>query len=261
VWENFTQRPDFELTVNNLCRHHAGRFLAMTIIGFKSKNDEVLDHWITFADGFSMSPQEFYTAVEKEMADRKIPSMEVSRVEHAEGGLLSGKRLYLRMIRERLAFDMCAAPFGNTFFFSCRTVHSPPVLRLWHIAVTFVFFAVVYSQLFKFLGLMFANIAIVALLIAIAETFRNAIGMGLADLDNALMKIPVVGPIYENWFRKETYYRQDTRLVYLKIVPEIIKQVADDVTGAKGIKLVQQYERAPIFGELYKRVPPKDKTP
>ena len=107
----------------------------------------------------------------------------------------------------------------------------------------------------------FANIAMVALLIAIAEVFRNAIGMGLVDLDNALMKIPVVGPIYENWFRKETYYREDTRLVYLKIVPEIIKQVADDMTGAKGIKLVQRYERAPIFGELYKRVPPKDKTP
>ena len=45
----------------------------------------------------------------------------------------------------------------------------------------------------------------------------------LLDLDTRkLMKIPVVGPIYENWFRKETYYRQDTRLVYLKLLPELI---------------------------------------
>lgn len=233
----------------------------MGILGFKSKNDEVLDHWIYFADGLTLPPQEFYAAVEKAMADRKIPTMEVSRVEYAEGGLLSEKRLYLRMLRERLAFDTCAAPFGNTFFFSCRTVHSPPVLRLWHIAFAFVFFAIVYSQLVRGLGMMFANIAMVALLIAIVEVFRNAVGMGLTDLDNALMKIPVVGPIYENWFRKETYYREDTRLVYLKTIPEIIKKVVDDMTGAKGIKLVQQYERAPIFGELYKRVPPKDKTP
>jgi len=233
----------------------------MGILGFKSKNDEVLDHWIYFADGLTLPPQEFYAAVEKAMADRKIPTMEVSRMEYAEGGLLSEKRLYLRMLRERLAFDTCAAPFGNTFFFSCRTVHSPPVLRLWHIAVMFVFFGIVYSLLVKWLGMMFANIAMVALLIAIVEVFRNAVGMGLTDLDNTLMKIPVVGPIYENWFRKETYYREDTRLVYLKIVPDIIKQVAEDMTGAKGIKLVQQYERAPIFGELYKRVPPRDKTP
>jgi hypothetical protein len=231
----------------------------MAIFGFKS-NDEVLDHWISFADGLTLPPQDFYAAVEKEMEARKIPTMKASRVEYAEGGLLSEKRVYLRMLRERLAFDMCAAPFGNTFFFSCRTIHSPPMLRLWHIAVAFVFFAGVYSLLVRELGMMFANIAMVALLIAIAETFRNAVGLGLADLDNALMKIPVVGPIYENWFRKETYYRQDTRLVYLKIVPEIIKNVADNMTGAKGIKLVQQYERAPIFGELYKRIPPKEKT-
>ena len=233
----------------------------MTIFGFKSKNDEVLDHWISFADGFSLPTQEFYAAIEKAMADRKIPSMEVSRVEHSEGGLLSGKRLYLRMIRERLAFDTCASLFGNTYFFYCRTVHSPPVLRLWHIAAAFVFFAVVYSQLVRVLGLTFANIAIVALLVAIAEVFRNAVGMGLADLDNALMKIPVVGPIYENWFRKETYYRQDTRLAFLNVVPAIIKNVAEDMSGAKGIKLVEQYERAPIFGELYKRVPPRKAEP
>jgi hypothetical protein len=232
----------------------------MGILGIKSKKDEVLDHWISFADGLTLPPQEFYAAVEKEMANRKIPTMEMARVQYAEGGLLSDKRLYVRMIRERLAFDMCAAPFGNTFFFSCRTVHSPPVLKLWHLAVVFVFFCVIYSLLVRLLGIMFANIAMVGLLIAIAEVFRNAIGMGLADLDNALMKIPVVGPIYENWFRKDTYYRQDARLVYLKIVPEIIKKVADDLTGTKGIKLVEQYERAPIFGELYKRVPPRDAT-
>jgi len=233
----------------------------MGIFGFKTKKDEVLDHWISFADGLVLPPQEFYEAVEKAMADQKIPAMEVSRVEYAEGGLLSDKRLYLRMLRERLAFDMCAAPFGNNFFFSCRTIHSPPVLRPWHIAVAFTFFVGVYYLLVKALGEPFANIALVALLIAIAEVFRNAVGMGLADLDNALMKIPVVGPIYENWFRKETYYRQDTRLVYLKIVPGIIKEVAEEMTAAKGVKLTEQFETAPIFGELYKRISPKDKKP
>jgi hypothetical protein len=232
----------------------------MGIFGFKSKRDEVLDHWISFADGLSLSSQEFYSTVEKELADRKIPGMEISQTEYAEGGLLSDKRIYLRMIRERLAFDACAAPFGKTFFFSCRCVHSPPVVRLWHIVAVAVFFTIVYSLLLKYLGFVYAAIAMPALLLAIFETFRNANVWGLDDLDNALMKIPAIGPIYEKWFRAETYYREDTRLLYLKLVPDIIKKVADDVTGAKGIKLVQQYERAPILGELYKRVPPKEKT-
>jgi len=233
----------------------------MAIFGFKPKKDKVLDHWISFADGFNQPPQEFYATVKKELDARKIPSMEMSDVEYAEGGLLSDKRLYLRMIRERLAFDLCAAPFGNSYFFSCRAVHSPPALRLWHLAVAFVFFSVVYSLLIHLLGLMFAIIAMVALLIAIAEMFRNAVSMGLNDLDSALMKIPILGPIYENWFRKETYYREDARLVYLKMVPEIVKKAAENVTGEKGIKLVQQYERAPIFGELYKPVPPRKPEP
>lgn len=228
----------------------------MGLPGIKPKTDEVLDHWISFADGFNLSAQDFYAAVEKELTARKIPSLEMSRREYAEGGLLSEKRLYLRMIRERLAFDTCAAPFGNTFFFSCRTVHSPPVVRLWHLlAVSFVF-GIVYLSLIKLLGTVFATIAMMGLLLAIAEIFRNVIALGLADLDTALMKIPAIGPIYERWIRKDTYYRQDARLVYLKIVPEIVKQVAEELTGAKGIKLVEQFERAPIFGELYKRVPP-----
>jgi hypothetical protein len=233
----------------------------MSILGNKSKNNEVLDHWISFADGLTLPPQEFYSAVEKELDARKIPTMEVSRVDYAEGGLLSEKRVYLRLLRERLAFDMCAAPFGNSYFFSCRTVHSPPMLRLWHIAIAFGFFCFIFSFLVSELGLMLASIAMVGLLIAIAEVFRNAVGLGLADLDNALMKIPVIGPIYENWFRKETYYRQDTRLVYLKLVPELIKRVADEISATKGVKLVESFERAPIFGELYKRVPPRKAEP
>lgn len=233
----------------------------MGIFGFKPKNDAVLDHWISFADGFSLPPQEFYATVKKELDERKIPSMEMSDVEYAEGGLLSDKRVYLRMIRERLAFDLCASPFGTSYFFSCRIVHSPPALRLWHIVAALVFFYLVYALLLKYLGFLFAIIALVALLIAIVEMFRNAVSMGLNDLDSALMKIPVLGPIYENWFRKETYYRLDARLAYLNIVLAIVKKVAEDITGAKGIKLVRQYERAPIFGDLYKPIPPHKSEP
>src|SRR5687767_5764392 len=92
---------------------------------FKAKEDEVLNHAISIVPGFHFSPQEFYDMIEKELAARKIPGLEISRVEYAEGGLFSDKRLYLRMIRERLAFDACASPFGTEFFFSCRTVYSP----------------------------------------------------------------------------------------------------------------------------------------
>jgi hypothetical protein len=69
-----------------------------------------------------------------------------------------------------------------------------------------------------------------------------------------------VATIYEDWFRADTYYRADTRLIYLQRIPELIKEIAEDITATKGARLEEQYLLAPIFGELYKRVPPRNKT-
>src|ERR1700728_1811644 len=113
------------------------------VFGFANTKGEVLTHWIAFADGFTFPPQDFYAALEKELVDRKVPSMEISRIEFNQGGWLSGKRTYLRLKREHLALDACAAPFGTSYFFSCRTLYIPPLIRLWHLIALFVFFNVI----------------------------------------------------------------------------------------------------------------------
>ena len=181
------------------------------VFGFENKKGDILGHWIAFHDNFNFSPQEFYEAIEKELQARKIPGMEISREEFAEGGLISDKRIYLRLFRERLALYTCAAPFGSGYFFSCRTVYVPALFR--------------------------------------------------SDIDTLLLKIPGVSTIYEDWFRADTYYRHDTRLIYLQRIPEIIRELAEDITAAKGARLEEQYELQPILGELYKRVPPRKTEP
>jgi hypothetical protein len=100
------------------------------VFGFKNNKGEVLDSWLRHADGLSFSSKEFYAQVEQELVARKLPGMEISRVPFAEGGLLSDQRVYLRLMRERLCIDTCAAPFGNIFFFSCRTVYVRASVRL-----------------------------------------------------------------------------------------------------------------------------------
>jgi hypothetical protein len=180
--------------------------LTMALFGFKSKKGDVLHRWIGMADGFSHAPQEFYTEVEKQLTVRKIPGLEISRVEFSEGGILSEKRTYMRMIRERLVFDACAAPFGTGYFFSCRAVYIPPVIKLWHVLIFILVFALVHQGLAGFLGNQFASIAVAGLIIAIAVMFRNAIALGLTDIDATLIKTPVIGPVYERFFRKQTYY-------------------------------------------------------
>jgi hypothetical protein len=228
------------------------------MLDFKRKNDEVLQHSISIVPNFAFAPLEFYEMVQKELVARKVPGLEISHVEYAEGGVLSEKRIYLRMIRERLAFDACAAPFGTDFFFSSRTVYSPVTIKLWQVLVVLIFFSMVFNLLAKPLGMEFAAIAVVALIVAIAQVFQNALAMGLSDLDAALLKIPVIGPLYERFFRKDTYFRQDSRLVYLEIVPKLITELIEEITAAKGVKLVRRYERAPILGELYKPAPPRE---
>jgi len=221
------------------------------IFTFRNTRGEILDGWLYSADGVSIPPSEFYSSVEKQLASRKIPNLQISRVEFAEGGLLSNQRQYLRLMRERLAIDACAAPFGNHFFFSCRIVYVPALVRLWHIVAAFLFFSIIVNLLVLLLGFEFAVIAVVTLLFAIAAVFRNAGSTAFSDLDTLLLRIPVVATIYEDWFRMETYYRVDTRTLYQTILPDLIRAAAQEMCGEKGLKLVQQSESAPILTELH----------
>jgi hypothetical protein len=227
----------------------------------KSEKTEVIDHWYALIPGFSTSTKEFYETVEKELRERKVPSMEIFHVDFAEGGILSNKREYLRMTRERLVFDICAAPFGTDYFFSCRFAEIPAVIRLWQLLVVLLGGLILVSLAFRYLGLILAPIVLLAGLAFLIYTLRNAVAMGLKDLDVVLIKSPVFGAIYENWFRKETYYRHDTRLMYRDTVNAVVKARVEEVTGANGIKLVKYNECSPILGELYKQttvqLPPK----
>ena len=224
------------------------------VFGFENKKGEILDHWVAIHDKLSYSPQEFYETIEKELQARKIPGMEISREEFAEGGLLSEKRLYLRLLRERLIIYTCASPFGVGYFFSCRTVYVPALVRLWHILAALFFFGVICGALVKYLGLSFGIVATVTLVFALVAVMRNISNSLFADLDALLLKIPVVSTFYQDWFRSDTYYRLDTRFVYMERIPELIWELAQELTGVKGIKLVR-YRFAPVLGDLYKHQP------
>lgn len=224
---------------------------------FRRPEEGLLNHWIAFADGFQTSPGEFYTALEGQLGERKVPSMKLSRVELPEGGLLSEKRIYLRMIRERIVFDVGATPFGTGFFFSCRTAEIPLVLNLWQLGATLIILAVAAWLIFKVLGVWYGIMAIVFGTAGGIYVLRNAVAMGLQDLDRTLLNSPVVGNVYQVFFRRETYHRIDSRLCYLQVVPTLVKELAETTTAEKGVQLVTQYELSPVLGDLYRPTAPK----
>ena len=219
---------------------------------FKSKKADVIDHWYSLVPGLNASTKEFYEAVENELKNRKVPGLEMFQVDFTEGGLLSAKREYLRMTRERLVFDICAAPFGTSYFFSCRLAEIPAVIQLWQLLVVLIAALMIAGLIFKVTGIILGIGILIVGFIAAIYLLRNAVSLGLKDLDATLIKSPVFGPIYENWFRKETYYRQDTRLMYRDTVNDVVKAKVEEATGAKGIKLIKFNEYSPILGELYK---------
>src|SRR5450756_1099986 len=219
---------------------------------FKTKSADVIDHWYTLVPGFNTSTKEFYEGVENELKLREVPGLEIFHVEFAEGGALSRQRGYLRMTRERLVFDICAAKFGTAYFFSCRFAEIPAVIRLWQLLVVMIAALMAVALAFRYLGLILGVIVLLAGFVFLIYTLRNAVAMGLKDLDATLIKSPVFGPIYENWFRKETYYRQDTRLMYCDTVNAVVKAKVEEATGAKGIKLIRYMENCPMLNELYK---------
>lgn len=220
---------------------------------FRTKKADVLSHWYALVPSFQTSAQEFYAEIEKELQARQVPGLELSRVEFAEGGLLSDKRVYLRMIRERLTFDVCAAPFGTSYFFSCRFAVIPPTVRPWEVLVFLFGMFILFSLAVQIIGFFLGPFLLLLALIFCVWLMRNAIGLGLRDLDTTLIRTPVIGPIYERYLRKETYYRFDTRIMYHDTVSEIVKQKVEDVTAAKGVKLLRTNEHSPFMAELYKK--------
>ena len=83
-----------------------------------AKNTFVISHWYNLLEGYQGSSNEFYSSLEKAINSRGLEDIKISRVTHKEGGLFSGKREYFQVRFKEYIFDICAAPYGNGFFFS-----------------------------------------------------------------------------------------------------------------------------------------------
>ena len=61
-------------------------------------------------------------------------------------------------------------------------------------------------------------------------------------LDDFLLNLPVVGGIYELFFRPETYHRQDSRHMFIDLVNHFIREKVKEDALARGREDVQFIE-------------------
>ena len=215
----------------------------------------VISHWHHPIEDFQTSTLDFYVAVEQALRPRQIPDLSTSRVDWKEGGLLSARREYLRVQRGKLAFDICAAPFGTGFFFSWWLAEVPPphgvLYALGIIVVSFILLGMS-VQLFGFFGGLFYAVIMFPFLVWFLgySVKEGHLGPGAEDV---LLDIPFFGPLYERLFKAVTYYKMDTTIMFQSAVHAAVLEVVDQVTSAKGIRALTELERKPIMREFYQR--------
>ncbi len=218
-----------------------------------SRKAEVFSHWGTLTPDIHFSSQEFYRDLETAITAKEWPGVETLRVEYREGGPLSHGRQYFRVIKERQLFDVCAASFGKDYFFTLREAEIPAVVTIRVLLAVLLGLLIGTIFLLQLFGVLFGVSAVVFLCVFGIWFLLNVLKLGLTRVDSLLVKLPVLGVAYEAWFRKDTYFQQDTRTIFLQSITELVKKKVEETTAAKGLKLLRCFERAPVMDGLYKQ--------
>jgi hypothetical protein len=218
------------------------------------KDANVISHWHHPIENFQASTMEFYAAVETALQPRQIPDYTVSRIDWREGGVLTARREYLRIKRGKLAFDICAAPFGTGFFFSWWLAELPTAhALLWSILIFFAAFMIfgICVTVLGFMGLFWGVAVSVGVFWLLGYLLRE--GQFGTDAEDVVLAIPFFGGLYEKLFQPSTYYRADTTAMFQSVVHTAVLEVIDQLMSAKGARPLTELERKPIMREFYQR--------
>ncbi len=85
-------------------------------------------HW-QYSFDFEFSSEEFYQSVQQLIEQKRIPDIKFSRAQYSQYGMLGQKREYLHIEKGEFIYDICAAPYGASFFVSMWSVTRPSVLK------------------------------------------------------------------------------------------------------------------------------------
>ncbi len=220
-----------------------------------------LGHWSTLVEGLQASPRECYAAIEAAIKRREVPETVASHITYKEASFLSADRIYLRVTRKMLAFDICAAPFGNGFFFSWWLSRAQPSNALgclalflmlgvggWllRLAVTALETTEYPLSLFQIIA---AGIGLVLFTLWIAAV---AVRESLLFSEDAVLAMPLVGSLYERLFRPATFYKLDTIDMYQKAVHAAVLEVVHGLTKEQGLRALAPEECAPKLRDILK---------
>jgi hypothetical protein len=200
----------------------------------KKRKPIIHAHWYVPLLDFRSDAEAFYRSIEDELAARQVPESIVERITFREGSALSATRTYFRLRKERAVLDICSAAYGTSWYFSCRNAVLPRVLYGWEVYLFLLGLAGFFGLYWHLFGLATGGIVFgstLVFLLLILFTARSWI-----SLDDFVMNLPVIGALYEAYFRPDTYHRQDQRLIYGDLVATIVRAKVLEFCAAGGVE-------------------------
>lgn len=221
-----------------------------------NKTMKVHRHWYVLLPDFSSSTGEFYDAVYKSLVKLEVPELHIKQFTLPEGDMFGGRRTYLRMSRERLVFDLCSTSFGNSWFFSCRFGFVPIRFLLLHLLLLPVLLLALWSIYSAFFTVIWGSLIFATTCTGLLYLLKILSKMGRRGLSAGIMRIPVIGPFYEIFIYRETYYREDARLMFCDLVNQIIQETVREYSGADKLSDVpiQEDKTPPQTDGFFKRL-------
>ncbi len=218
-----------------------------------------LGHWSTLVEGLQASPRECYAAIEAALKRREVPEATAFHVTYKESSFLSADRLYLRVTRKMLAFDICAAPFGSGFFFSWWMSEVRPSNVLGCLAVFLMLgvggwllrLAVAALEATEHPLSLFQITAVgICLVLGTLWVVAVAVRAGKLFSEDAVLAMPLIGSLYNSIFRPATFYKLDTIDMYQKAVHAAVLEVVQGLMSERGLRALAPEECLPKLREV-----------
>lgn len=238
----------------------------------------LISHWQNSRPGLQASTQELYAAIFRRLQALNLPETEAWTVQYREAGIFSAKRDYLQVQRRQYAFDICGAPFGDSYFISWWLSVPVPhfILRMallvccaafwcaWVVVVGFVFFKSIdwISGMLVAEPMKQAAVTVVLAIVAAIGVFVSAWVVLFGVLHTLVVlgvfwaetveSVPAVGWMYRVLISPITYYRLDTALMFRNTVHNVVLEAIEEITTAKGVRIaaLTEQERTPTMLRL-----------
>ncbi len=212
-----------------------------------AKRNIVLRHWDRHFKGVKCNPTEFYQRLATRLEERGVPEMMTGPIFLKQAGPMSPRRMYLRMQRERLVFEICGLPFADGMFFSERVFDRRRPAGILEFLIVMVFGFGLFMGVWFFLPFLWAFVITTGAFALLWSLMRLGALDAVGSLDRILSDLPVIGPIHELLFHPDTYHRQDTMNAYQEVVRDVLMSVIDEITKEQGIRPMTEEERRPYL--------------